>query len=129
VTQTQRFPGALEAAAQAEAWAAGEAERRALGRDAAFALTLCVEELFVNAVTHGRAREIRLTLTDDGLEFRDDGAAFDPTAVAPKRLTADEDFEIGGFGVGLLQKFSQSLGYAREAGWNVVTLALPRDGR
>jgi anti-sigma regulatory factor (Ser/Thr protein kinase) len=80
--------------------------------------------LFVNAVRHGRAREIRLALTHDGLEFRDDGEAFDPTRAPPKRLQGSEpDFEIGGFGVGLVQQFAKRLGYAREAGWNVVTLA------
>lgn len=120
------FPATLEAAVEAEAWASAEAERRALTPDAAFALSLCVEELFVNAVRHGRAREIRLALTEDGLEFRDDGAAFDPTQAAPKRLEgAGADFEIGGFGVGLVQKFASRVAYAREAGWNVVTLALP----
>ena len=118
------FPGTLDAAMEAEAWANAEAERRALAPDAAYALSLCLEELFVNAVRHGRAREIRLALTADALEFRDDGAAFDPTRATPKRLDGAQDFEIGGFGVGLVQTFANRLDYAREAGWNIVTLAL-----
>ncbi len=124
------FAGTLEAAAEAEAWASAACERRALGPDAAFAVTLCLEELFVNAVRHGRAREIRVAMNGGGLEFRDDGAAFDPTVAAPKRLAGPElDFEIGGFGVGLIQQFADRLAYAREAGWNVVTLAFPGNPR
>jgi anti-sigma regulatory factor (Ser/Thr protein kinase) len=124
------FPGTLEAAMEAEAWAASQCERLALGADACFAMTLCLEELFVNAVQHGRAREIRLALTEDGLEFRDDGAAFDPTQAQAKRLEGpSSDFEIGGFGLGLMKSFAGRLGYERAAGWNVVTLALPEAAR
>ena len=126
MTESRAFPGTMEAAMEAEAWAGAQAERCALKPAAAYALSLCVEELFVNAVKHGRAREIRLALTGEGLEFRDDGEAFDPTRAAPKRLNGRLDFEIGGFGVGLLHKFTERIGYAREAGWNVVRLALPR---
>jgi anti-sigma regulatory factor (Ser/Thr protein kinase) len=123
------FPGTLDAAVQAEAWAAEQCERLALAADASFALSLCLEELFVNAVRHGGAQEIRLALTRDGLEFRDDGAAFDPTQAPGKRLEGPSpDFEIGGFGVGLLQKFADRLGYERAGGWNVVRLALPGAG-
>jgi sigma-B regulation protein RsbU (phosphoserine phosphatase) len=124
VTDARAFPGTLDGAAEAEAWAAAECGRRALSPDSAYALTLCVEELFVNAVRHGRAREIRLALTPAGLEFRDDGEAFDPTRAPAKRLQGPApDFEVGGFGVGLVRQFADRLDYAREAGWNVVTLA------
>lgn len=126
MSETRVFPGTLEAASQAEAWAGAEARRRAFEPDAVYALSLCLEELFVNAVRHGRAREIRLALNGDALEFRDDGAAFDPTGAKPKRLDGSLDFEIGGFGVGLLQTFAGRIGYRREAGWNVVTVSLPR---
>lgn len=111
---------------EAEAWASAEAERRALKPEAAFALSLCLEELFVNAVRHGQAHEVRLALTGDGLEFRDNGEAYDPRNTTPKRLDKGLDFEIGGFGVSLLQKFADRLDYSRQAGWNIVTLALPQ---
>jgi anti-sigma regulatory factor (Ser/Thr protein kinase) len=121
---TRVFPGTLTAASEAEAWASAACARRALAPQTAYALALCLEELFVNAVRHGQAREIRVAMTAGGLEFRDDGAAFDPTRPMPKRRNeAALDFEIGGFGVGLVQQFADRLGYAREAGWNVVTLA------
>jgi anti-sigma regulatory factor (Ser/Thr protein kinase) len=124
------FPGTLEAAAEAEAWAAAQCARLALSADAAFALSLCLEELFVNAVRHGGAHEIRLALSRDELEFRDDGAAFDPTQAAPKRLQGPSaDFEIGGFGVGLVQKYARRLFYQRADGWNIVRLAFSQASR
>ena len=118
------FPGTLDGAVEAETWAAAQCERLALAADAAFALSLCLEELFVNAVRHGGAREIHVALTRDGMVFRDDGAAFDPTRAPGKRLEGPSpEFEIGGFGVGLLQKFADRLDYERAGGWNVVRLA------
>ena len=124
MTTQRTFPATLEAAVEAEAWAARECDGRAVGPAAAYAVTLCLEELFVNAVRHGRAREIRVELTPEGLEFRDDGAPFDPTRVTAKRhIDPNGDFEVGGFGVGLIQRFAERLAYTREAGWNVVTLA------
>jgi anti-sigma regulatory factor (Ser/Thr protein kinase) len=126
----REFPGTLEAAVEAEAWAAAQCERLALGADAAFALSLCLEELFVNAVRHGGAQEIRVALTPQELEFRDDGAAFDPTQAPGKRLDGPSpDFEIGGFGVGLVHKFADRLGYQRADGWNVVRLAFSQAPR
>ncbi len=130
MTDARAFPGTLAAASEAEAWASAACQRRALSSQAAFAVTLCLEELFVNAVRHGGASEIRVAMTGGGLEFRDDGAAFDPTSARPKRLDGPaHDFEIGGFGVGLIQQFADQLGYAREAGWNVVTLAFAEESR
>lgn len=120
---TRVFPGTLDAAVEAEAWARAECERLRLGADTTFALMLCVEELFVNAVGHGGAREIRLALAHDGLEFCDDGAAFDPTR-PPSRHGAKP--EVGGFGLALLQRFANGLAYARKDGCNIVTLAFRR---
>ena len=120
----QAFEGTLAGAAQAELWASAQGERLALAQAERFALGLCVEELFVNAVTHGGAARVRLALDGPTLEFRDDGAAFDPTAAPAKRLAGDGDFEIGGFGTGLLQKFARALDYRRADGWNVVRVRL-----
>ena len=123
-TAPRTFSATLAAAAEAETWAMAEAGRLGLSSDEAFALTLCLEELFVNVVHHGGAENVRLAVTRDSLEFRDDGDAFDPTQGAPKRLNGpDVDFEIGGFGLGLLRRFADRIAWKREDGWNIVTLA------
>jgi anti-sigma regulatory factor (Ser/Thr protein kinase) len=124
VIEARAFAGTLEAAIEAEAWAADHAKRLDLSEQATFAMTLCLEELFVNAVTHGAAREVRVALTDETLEFRDNGVAFDPSWAPQKRLQGQTfDFEIGGFGTGLLREFADRLSYRREGDWNVVRLA------
>jgi anti-sigma regulatory factor (Ser/Thr protein kinase) len=124
VLEPRAFAATLEAAAEAEAWAASEAERLGLSADESFSLTLGLEELFVNAVRHGGARRVRLAIDRAGLDFRDDGAAFDPTRPAAKRLEGPgADFEPGGFGLALLQRFAGRLRHRREDGWNIVTLA------
>ena len=66
VIEGRSFAGTLDAAVEAEIWGAAEAERLGLSSDEAFAMTLCLEELFVNAVRHGRAREVRLAMTREG---------------------------------------------------------------
>ena len=121
------FPATLAAVEEAESWA--EAECPALALDA-FAVTLCLEELFVNAVNHGGAARVRIALRPGGLEFCDDGAAFDPTRPTPKTLDGPSlDFQIGGFGLGLVKKFARHVNYARAGEWNVVTLAFAEGAR
>jgi serine/threonine-protein kinase RsbW len=121
------FPGTVEAAADAEAWLAEESGALGLAGETTFAINLCVEELFLNAIKHGRANKATISLWTgpDGLllEFVDDGRAFDPTAVAAKRLKGPgTDFEIGGFGTGLVQKFSRRMTYHRADGANRLVL-------
>ena len=121
------FPGTVEAAADAEAWIAEETGALGLAGETTFAINLCVEELFLNAVRHGRANKATISLWAgaDGtrLEFVDDGQAFDPTAAPAKRLAGPgTDFEIGGFGAGLVQKFSRRMTYRRDDGSNRLVL-------
>ena len=125
--RSRAFPGAVEAAAEAEVWIAGEAAALGLAEESAFAINLCVEELFLNAVKHGDAGKANISLwtEPDGarLEFVDDGRAFDPTTAPAKRLSGPgTDFEIGGFGAGLMQQFARRMTYRREQGLNRVLL-------
>jgi anti-sigma regulatory factor (Ser/Thr protein kinase) len=121
------FPGTAAAAADAEAWLAHETAALGLAGDTTFAISLCVEELFLNAVKHGRANRAKISIwtEPDGarLEFVDDGRAFDPTAAPLKRpREPGSDFEIGGFGVGLVHKFSRRMTYRRGDGVNRLVL-------
>ena len=121
------FPGTVEAAADAEAWLANETGALGLAGETSYAINLCVEELFLNAVKHGCANRATISIwaEPDGprLEFVDDGRAFDPTVAPVKRLVgAGTDFEIGGFGSGLVQKFSRRMTYHRADGANRLVL-------
>jgi anti-sigma regulatory factor (Ser/Thr protein kinase) len=131
-TCSRNFPGTVEAASDAEDWVALQASVLGLGADAEFAINLCVEELFLNAVTHGRANlaTISVCAESDGVtvEFVDDGRPFDPTTAPARRITSPtEDFQIGGYGTGLMQKFSRRMSYRRSDGMNRLVLEFDPD--
>ena len=130
------FPGTIEAASDAESWVASQASALGLGQEAEFAIGLCLEELFLNAVQHGRANRASISVCaeSDGVtvEFADDGEAFDPTLAPAKRIHGpSDDFEIGGYGTGLMQKFSRRMSYRRFDGMNhlVLEFDVGRNGR
>ena len=124
---SREFPGTLEAASDAENWVVHEASALGLDDDAKFAINLCLEELFLNAVQHGRANRATISVCaePDGVivEFADDGEPFDPTRVPAKRINGrTADFEIGGYGAGLMRKFSRRMSYRRAEGMNRLLL-------
>ena len=121
------FPGTVEAASDAENWVALQAGALGLGQEAEFAIGLCLEELFLNAVKHGHANHASISLCAEAhgviVEFADDGAPFDPTLAPAKRINGpSDDFDIGGYGTGLMQKFSRRMSYRRFEGMNRLVL-------
>ena len=126
-TPSREFSATVEAAMEAEAWLAAACEELRLPSETAFAIGLCMEELFLNAVQHGRANAVTVALSpaSDGLclEFSDDGAPFNPIVAPVRRIERRcDDFEIGGYGTGLLQRFARRMSYRRERGRNLVAL-------
>lgn len=126
------FPGTIEAASDAENWVARQASGLGLGEETEFAIHLCVEELFLNAVQHGRANRASISVCaePDGVivEFADDGAPFDPTRAPARRISGPApDFNIGGYGVGLIQTFSRRTSYRRFVGMNRLVLEFDDD--
>jgi anti-sigma regulatory factor (Ser/Thr protein kinase) len=124
----REFSATVEAAMEAEGWLAAACEQLRLPSQTAFAIGLCVEELFLNAVQHGRASAVTVALSpapDDGvcIEFADDGAPFNPIVAPARRIERRcDDFEIGGYGTGLLRRFARGMSYRREGGRNLVAL-------
>jgi anti-sigma regulatory factor (Ser/Thr protein kinase) len=130
---SREFSGTIEAAMEAEGWLVAACEGLRLPSGTAFAISLCVEELFLNAVQHGRASAVTVALNAvaDGLcvEFRDDGVPFNPIVAPAKRIEQRcNDFEIGGYGTGLLQKFTRRMSYRHESGCNLVSLEFDAAG-
>ncbi len=62
---SREFPGTVEAAADAEAWLARETGALGLAGDTLYAINLCVEELFLNAVKHGRANRATISIWNE----------------------------------------------------------------
>jgi len=124
---SREFPGTIEASMEAEGWLVAACEGLCLPSETAVAISLCVEELFRNAVQHGRASAVTVALdaAADGpcVEIGDDGVPFNPVVAPAKRIEQRcDDFEIGGYGTGLLQKFTRRMSYRRDSGRNVVAL-------
>ena len=126
-TCSRDFPGTVEAASTPRTGLRARRAPWASASEAEFAIDLCLEELFLNAVKHGHANRASISVCaePDGVtvEFADDGAAFDPTLAPAKRINGPtEDFDIGGYGTGLMQKFSRRMSYRRFEGMNRLVL-------
>ncbi|MBE9604636.1 ATP-binding protein [Acetobacteraceae bacterium H6797] len=104
---------------------AGHASPKVVGR-----AEVVLEEIALNALGHGGAREMRLMAAIEGegcrLVFEDDGAAFDPLAPEVAPLSgALEDAPIGGLGLLLVRRLAADLRYEYTAeGRNRLTVAL-----
>ena len=103
----------------------------------AYRVNLVLEEVCCNVATHGAARagrapSIRIAFFENAgavsLEVRDDGPLFDPTREAPNievRLEpGDGDVPVGGLGIALVHGMTSGLGYARDGGWNRLTMCV-----
>ncbi|MFH1375247.1 MAG: ATP-binding protein [Patescibacteria group bacterium] len=97
-------------------------------------LGIIVDELAANAISYGfeeeAINEIKISIVVKGkivvLIFKDSGSAFNPLELeAPDTEAIPEDRIIGGLGVHLIKKLTQSQKYERVDGKNVLTLEIP----
>jgi serine/threonine-protein kinase RsbW len=94
-----------------------------------------LEEAVANAALHGfpdgssgqitiRARQLPSEVI---LEIEDNGIAFDPTSAAPRaKAQSLDDVEPGGWGLGLIRAYCQTVTYRRQAGRNHLILHFAR---
>jgi serine/threonine-protein kinase RsbW len=97
---------------------------------------LIVEELASNAIAYGGAdgedvgqHELSVNIAIAGdlltLEFRDEGAPFDPLSTEPPDLDADiMDRPIGGLGLYLIRQIAEETHYRRVDGANLLRVSL-----
>lgn len=97
---------------------------------------LIVEELASNAIAYGGVDgkdvgqyELSVNIAIDGdlltLEFRDEGAPFDPLSTAPPDLEADiMDRPIGGLGLYLIRQIAEETHYRRVDDANLLRVSL-----
>ena len=88
-----------------------------------FRTALALEELAVNAFTHGEAGFVSASFADGIYTLIDDGGEFDPTtyASAPDQ---DDELNIGGRGIDLVRKVSQLFVWRREGRYNITQLKI-----
>ncbi len=108
------------------------ADAHALPASIRRSMDVALDELLVNAISHGFAgREggavtIEVELRPDRLcaTLTDDGRPFDPFgAAAPDTALSVEDRRVGGLGIHLVRRMMDEFGYRRRADRNVVTVA------
>lgn len=102
-----------------------------LAKETALDMRLVAEEVLTNIVKYAHGSidehpvELRLSASSGSvrMEFRDDGAPFNPLeAPVPDRKPPLEGREIGGLGVHLVRSLVDDARYARDGDCNVLIL-------
>ena len=109
----------------------GELESHDAGMKETMALTLALEEAFVNVAHYayeGREKgKVWIEISFDGNEatvvLKDTGMPFDPTKMADPDIQAKaEDRSIGGLGIYMIKQSTDSVSYERKDDMNVLTM-------
>ena len=128
------FAGRVDAGPDISAFVAGAARAWGVHPRRLMQLELAVEEAVVNICLY--AYEVPpgevLVRVEPGeerfvVELVDEGVPFDPLAVEEPDLRAGAgERELGGLGIVLVRRVMDEVGYAREAGRNVLRLVIRR---
>lgn len=139
------FPDSIEAVAdkanifELAEWAEGWAKAHGLDSDAIFAMRLCVEEAATNIALYaydpaGQPGVIALVASDRGaagvgVTITDQGRPFDVAAARDPGVEQDiQSATLGGRGIRLMRRFSETLQYARVGDQNQLTLTFAGQG-
>ncbi len=115
-------------------WLVAAFQKAGVGESTWSAVQISIDEAFANILEHGigdgRAKAVEVRLRADGsvlaVDIIDDGAAFDPTVVAPPEMASRiEDAKIGGLGIHFIRHLASSMTYAREDDRNHLRLTFP----
>jgi anti-sigma regulatory factor (Ser/Thr protein kinase) len=107
------------------------AEAHALPEDVRRSLSVALDDLLANALSHGRTGrdpcsvtvEVKLDHERVTVIVTDDGPPFDPFAqAAPDTTLSVEERPIGGLGIHLVGQLMDQVSYQRREGHNVVVL-------
>jgi anti-sigma regulatory factor (Ser/Thr protein kinase) len=110
---------------------AGFAEENGLPVDVRRSISIALDELLANALTHGRTGrdpcsvtvEVQLDQDHVTVTVTDDGMPFDPFARdAPDTTLSVEERPIGGLGIHLVGRLMDEVSYQRREDHNVVVL-------
>ena len=131
---SRTFPARLSAFEQVKSLIDEFGEAAGLGREDRHKLTLIVEELFTNTVTHGHHGDsdapvqVTLEVTDAGVEliYEDSAPQYDPVA-ASRRTNIESTINerrVGGLGVFLTISLTNGAVYRFVEGRNRISLTL-----
>ena len=124
--------------AEAIAFVESFCDTNAVARGDCLRVSLVVEELFTNTVTHGfqggSDAPVRIGLRLDAAElelwYEDSAPAFDPLTQVPRAAieldSAAPARPVGQLGIALVVSMASRIGYARDGDWNRLRVALQR---
>ena len=133
------WPARMAHLPEATAFVESFCEAHGLSSGDVMRLTLVVEELFTNTVTHGHGGDcdapvrIALNATAQHVElvYVDTAPPFDPVAhLADAAAALDggvEDRRVGGVGIALVMRMAERSRYVRADGCNRLALTIARD--
>jgi serine/threonine-protein kinase RsbW len=125
-----RFPSTLAGYEDAAAALRRLLDAHALSTSARFNVELAFEEIAINIIQHGGARDIEVAVAIEPheavLTFEDDGIPFDPLEQpSPELPSSIEEAQVGGLGLMLVRKMAARMTYERTArGRNRLTVAI-----
>ncbi|MBQ6334994.1 MAG: ATP-binding protein [Erysipelotrichaceae bacterium] len=110
-----------------------ELEKHEAGLKQTMAMTLSLEEAFVNVAHYAYEGQeegtgkvwIRLAFDGDNVDITllDDGMAFDPLAKEDPDIKSEVHHrKIGGLGIYMIKKSMDSVRYKRNGRWNILTM-------
>lgn len=137
-----RFPATIDGVVAAAAWLHGVTETERLSTKLAFAIEVCLEELFTNVMNHGGPApattnddelplsvELALDVADDDVSLfvEDNGRPFDVSQAPARPIRRPlEEVMPGGLGMQLIRSFSSELLYEPLPGGNRVIVKFLR---
>ena len=107
------------------------AQSEGLSKETTLKINLCIEECFINIVSHGyqdnEEHWIEITLTREDKKFivciEDDGISYNPTETAAPDITCPfEEKKVGGLGVHLMKHFMDNIEYQRRSNKNILVM-------
>lgn len=122
-----------EALSQIESFTQQFCQSHALSPKMHAELSLIIEELFVNVVTHGfvEGQERGPVVIEYGLDrerellhilITDNGKEFDPTQNFKSKITNEVDLAVGGLGILLVRQKTERMSYQRQGEHNMLSL-------
>ena len=129
----KKMPARVESLHDLLTFITDEAKRKGFSEDALHRIELVVEEALVNVFVHGYTHnqgqvEVRCLASDDSsltIEISDTGVSFNPLSLADPDLQPDlAERKIGGMGVFLIRKMTDSVAYRREGDNNILTITI-----
>lgn len=131
----RNFPAGIENLHDVMGFLDSVLEEADIGGAPAFNLQLAVDEAFTNIASYAYEDEvgnvqIRISVNGEAvvISLIDSGKPFDPLKIEPPDITLGiDERKVGGLGIYLIRKMTDSVTYKRKDGQNILTMTKNRE--